>query len=72
MKNDYVIKFDHTAQVFEVFTNQHEWQGCFDTRDEAVEYINGLKKDVITLEFEFELLPDGKMKDNKTGLIFYP
>ncbi len=31
-----VIKFDHTAGVYELFTDRGEWRGAFDTHADAM------------------------------------
>lgn len=33
----YMFNFDTSAQVFEVFTEDHEYVGCGDTKAEAIE-----------------------------------
>lgn len=37
MMDGYVFNYDSSAGVFEVFTEQHEYIGCADTRAEAIE-----------------------------------
>lgn len=34
------IHYDHTAQVYEVFAADMTWMGCFDSRDEANDFID--------------------------------
>jgi hypothetical protein len=48
------IHFDDTCLVFEVFTTNHEWIGCFDTYREAIAELREYSDRMLVAEAEVD------------------